>query len=200
MRDVPAVLVNRAGSPFVNVGKRPTSNPEHLGEDRSRHEALVRAHYERLRRLCALLLNDRQEAEEIVQDVFMKAWEAERGPEPPRNWAAWLTRVAVNGCRDRHRAGWWLRFRRRSDPAEDLPLAARDGSPVDAAINEETRRRISSAFARLPGRQREVFMLRYIEDLSTLEIAAVLSLSPGSVKRHLFRAIHRLRGALGASR
>jgi len=46
-------------------------------EPRSGHEALVREHYERLRRLSVLLLGDRLEAEEIVQDVFLKAWEAE---------------------------------------------------------------------------------------------------------------------------
>jgi DNA-directed RNA polymerase specialized sigma24 family protein len=58
----------------------------------------VRAHYERLRRLAVLLLGDRREAEEIVQDVFLKAWEAERAQAPPRDWGAWLTRVAVRSA------------------------------------------------------------------------------------------------------
>jgi RNA polymerase sigma-70 factor (ECF subfamily) len=160
----------------------------------------VRAHYERLRRLSVLLLGDRREAEEIVQDVFLKAWEAELAQAPPRDWGAWLTRVAVNACRDRRRAGWWLRFRWRSDPVEDVPLATHEASPVDAALGEEGRRRIWSAFQSLPGRQREVFMLRFIEGLSTAEISSVLALSPGSVKRHLFRAIHRLRALLGGVR
>lgn len=160
----------------------------------------MRAHYERLRRLSVLLLGDRHEAEEIVQEVFLKAWEAEVRLAPPRDWGGWLTRVAVNACRDRRRAGWWLRFRRRTEPAEDAPLVAREASPLDVAFGGEARERIWAAFRELPDRQREVFVLRFIEECSTAEIAAALSLSPGSVKRHLFRAVHRMRGRLGGAR
>jgi RNA polymerase sigma factor (sigma-70 family) len=163
-------------------------------------EALVHAHYGRLRRLCELLLGDRQEAEEVVQDVFMKAQEAERRSAAPIDWPAWLTRVTINACRDRRRAGWWMRFRRWSDRIEDRPLPTEDPNPVEAAIGEETRRRIWQAFRRLPTRQREVFVLRYIEEWSTAQVAGALGLSPGSVKRHLFRAIRRLRETLGEHR
>jgi len=157
----------------------------------------VDAHYGRLRRFCELLLGDRQEAEEVVQDVFTKACEAGARSATPNDWAAWLTRVTVNACRDRRRAGWWMRFRRWSDALEDVPLLARDPSPAEAAISEETRRRIWLVFRRLPDRQREVFVLRYIEEWSTGEVAAVLGLSSGSVKRHLFRAVRRMRTELG---
>src|SRR5262245_24455210 len=105
------------------------------------HDMLVDAHYGRLRRLCELLLGERSEAEEVVQDVFMKAYEATLRSAAPSDWAAWLTRVAVNACRDRHRAGWWMRFRRWSERVEDLALAARGPGPAEAAINEETRRK-----------------------------------------------------------
>jgi RNA polymerase sigma-70 factor, ECF subfamily len=162
----------------------------------SGYEGLAAAHYGRLRRLCALLLGDREEAEEVVQEVFMKAWTVSSGSGAPRDWAAWLTRVAINACRDRRRAGWWLRFR-RSDRIDDLPLRVEEPSPADLAIGEETQRRIWSAFRRLPTRQREVFVLRYVDDLPTAEVAATLGVSEGSVKRHLFRAIHRLRETLG---
>ena len=57
--------------------------------------------------------------------------------------------------------------------------------------------RIAAAFQRLSARQREVFALRYIEGMSTHEVAGTLDLSEGSVKRHLFRAVKYLRGALG---
>ena len=79
-------------------------------------------------------------------------------------------------------------------------MAAEDPSPVEAAIGEETRRRIWLAFRGLPGRQREVFVLRHVEEWSTEEVASALGLSPGSVKRHLFRAIRRLRQTLGEIR
>jgi RNA polymerase sigma-70 factor, ECF subfamily len=165
----------------------------------SGYEGLAEAHYGRLRRLCALLLDDRQEAEEVVQEVFMKAWVVSNGGGAPNDWAAWLTRVAINACHDRRRAGWWLRFR-RSDRVEDLPLRVEEPSPADLALGAEIQRRIWSAFRGLPTRQREVFVLRYVDDLPTAQVAATLGVSEGSVKRHLFRAIHRLRETLGGHR
>jgi RNA polymerase sigma-70 factor, ECF subfamily len=130
----------------------------------------------------------------------MKAYEACAGAGAPDDWGAWLTRVAVNACRDRRRAGWWIRFRRSADPVDDMPLAARDPGPAEVAAGAETRRRIWVAFRQLPDRQREVFVLRHIEERSTEEVAELLGLSPGSVKRHLFRAIRRLRETLGDAR
>src|SRR5262249_27300746 len=156
----------------------------------------VEAHYARLRRLCELLLGDREEAKEVVQEVFMKAHEATMRSEAPADWAAWLTRVAVNGCRDRRRAGWWMRFRYRTEAVDEVSLPGQEPDPLKAALGRETHRRIWRAFRGLSHRQREVFALRYIEEWSTDRVAEGLGLSPGSVKRHLFRAIHRLRAAL----
>ncbi len=190
--------VNPGTPSLVSRTETAKSDPLPPVEGRSGHQALVEAHYGRLQRLCELLLGDREEAREVVQDVFMKAYEAAGRSGPPADWVAWLTRIAINACRDRRRAGWWFRFRYLSERVEELPLAARDPGPVDAAIGEETRRRIWRAFERLPGRQREVFVLRYIEDIPTAQVAMALGLSLGSVKRHLFRAIRRLREALGS--
>ncbi len=164
------------------------------------YEDTVCGHIGRLGRLCGLLLGDSQEAEEVVQEVFVKALESERRQGPPADSGPWLTRIAVNTCRDRRRAGWWQRFRRWSDQVELLPIADRGPTPEDAAISVEERRRIWQAFRALPDRQREVFVLRHLEDWSGPEIAATLGLSPGTVKRHLFRAVHRMRAVLGDAR
>ncbi len=161
---------------------------------------LVAAHYGRLRRLCRLLLGDAQEAEDVVQEVFLKAHETAWHGRGPLEWGAWLTRVAVNACRDRRRAGGWMRLRFRSSRLDGVTLVAETPAPSDAAISEDTRRRIWAAFRELPRRQQEVFALRYIEERSTLDVAAALGLSPGSVKRHLYRAVRRLRRALGETR
>ena len=158
------------------------------------------AHYGRLRRLCELLLDDREEAKEVVQDVFIKADEAAMHSQSPADWAAWLTRVTINACRDRRRAGWWMRFRYWSQAVDGVPVPIREPGPLEAAIDHETQQRIRLAFRRLPDRQREVFVLRYIEEWSTDEVAKGLGLSLGSVKRHLFRAIRRLRAALSEMR
>jgi RNA polymerase sigma-70 factor (ECF subfamily) len=153
-----------------------------------------------LRRLCQLLLGDSQEAEEVVQEVFVKALESERRQGPPADWGPWLTRIAVKPSRARRRAGWWQRFRPGSDQVEQVPIIDRGLTPEDAAISSETRRRIWLAFRSLPDRQREVFVLRHLEDWSGPEIADALGLSPGTVKRHLFRAVHRMLVVLGEAR
>ncbi len=158
------------------------------------------AHYGRLRRLCRLMLGDPQEAEDVVQEVFLKAHEAERLGRAPMDWGAWLTRVAVNACRDRRRAGGWMRLRLRSTHIDDPPLVADTQAPSEAAVGEETRRRIWKAFRALPRRQQEVFALRYVEEQPTADVALALGLSPGSVKRHLYRAVRHLRRALGDTR
>ncbi len=158
------------------------------------------AHYGRLRRLCRLMLGDPQEAEDVVQEVFLKAHEAERLGRAPMDWGAGLTRVAVNACRDRRRAGGWMRLRLRSTHIDDLPLVADTQAPSEAAVGEETRRRIWKAFRALPRRQQEVFALRYVEEQPTADVALALGLSPGSVKRHLYRAVRHLRRALGDTR
>ena len=159
------------------------------------YEELFEEHARRLDRLCRLLLADREESREVVQEVFLKLHQARGQPEPTSNWGAWLTRVAVNACRDRQRAGWWWRFRRRSDRVEDATLASREPTPEEAAISKETWRRIWMAFRGLSDRQREIFVLRHLEGWPTETVARTLGLSAGSVKRHLFRAIRHLRAA-----
>jgi len=159
------------------------------------YEELFEEHGRRLDRLCRLLLADREESREVVQEVFLKLHQAHSQPQPPGDWGAWLTRVAINVCRDRHRAGWWWRFRRRSDRIEDATLVSREPTPEEAAISKETWRRIWVAFRGLSDRQREVFVLRHLEGWPTETVARTLGLSAGSVKRHLFRAIRHLRAA-----
>lgn len=196
----PRCPVNQQGWSFVNhVRTKDCRRPQPV-QPWPGDEALIHAHYGRLRRLCDLLLGDREESEEVVQDVFVKACEASARSAAPIDWPAWLTRVTINACLDRHRASWWMRFRRRSDRIEDRPVPTEDASPADAAIGNETQRRIWVAFRGLSARQREVFVLRHLEEWSTAQVASALGLSPGSVKRHLFRAIRRLRQALGENR
>lgn len=164
------------------------------------YEALYREHAARLARLCRLLLRDPHEADEVVQEVFLKVVQIYEESNVPIAWNAWLTRVAVNGCRDRHRAGWWSRWQRRHDPIEGLEIADEMPMPDRLAAGRETRERIWHVFRQLPRRQREVFVLRHMEGWATADIARALGLRTGSVKRHLFRAVQRLRAALEAER
>lgn len=160
---------------------------------RAQCEALYREHAPRLLRLCRLLLRHPQEAEDVAHEVFLKLVESYRATDRAVAWGPWLTRVAVNACRDRQRAAWWRLWH---GALEEVEIVDRDPTPEAATLAGETRDHIWRAFRRLSQRQREVFILRHLEALSTQHVAEALGLSPGSVKRHLFRAVACLRKGL----
>lgn len=163
----------------------------------AQYEALYREHSARVVRLCRLLLDDPQEAQEVAQEVFVKLLRQHHEPGRSTQWGAWLTRVAVNACRDRRRSGWWRWWRQRQQVIEEVEIVDSAPTPERAAMSREGRERIWEAFRELPRRQREVFVLRRLEGWSTGDVAGALGVSTGSVKRHLFRAVHHLRQVLG---
>ena len=158
------------------------------------YDDLHRAHRQRVTRLCRVLLADPDEAADTVQDVFARLHEHLGIEARTMDWGAWLTRVAVNACRDRRRSGWWRWWRERGTDDTTLPGTLR--TPEDEVIGRETQSRVWAAVARLPQRQREVFALRQLEGHSTDDVATMLGISAGSVKQHLFRAVARLRDAV----
>ena len=83
---------------------------------------------------------------------------------------------------------------------DEAAFAAASEEPEHSARNRQIRSRVQEALGQLPNRQRQVFVLRHIEGWSTQEVATALSMSTGTVKRHLFRAVARLRAALGDMR
>lgn len=158
---------------------------------------LYRAHHARILRLCRVMLGDPDDAQEVCQDIFLKLHRALRDEREPVRWEAWLTTVAVNACRDQRRSRWWRWFRSH-ETLDDHDIPDHRLGPEQTALDGETRRRVWRALRALPARQREVFALRQLEGRSTDETAALLGLSTGTVKQHLFRAIRHLRLALEA--
>lgn len=160
-------------------------------------EDLYRSHRARVVRLCRLLLSDPDEAADVAQDVFLRVERACREGIPPTDWTPWIVRVTVNACHDRRRSGWW-RWWRAGGVSLDLDHTAGPWrTPEEEAVRREQRTRVWAELQRLPVRQREVFVLRHLEGLATDAVAELLGIAPGSVKRHLFRAVHALRRGLG---
>lgn len=159
-------------------------------------DEIYREHHPRVTRLCQMMLSNRDEAQETAQEVFVKALEHYRSDGAPNNWAAWLTRVAVNTCHDRLRSGWWKWWHRRVDEFRDTEHHSPAIGAERRVQGREVSRMIWNEFRKLPQRQREVFTLRYVEEYTTSEVAELLQLDPGTVKRHLFRAVQRLRTGL----
>jgi RNA polymerase sigma-70 factor (ECF subfamily) len=173
-----------------------------VSDAQAHYEQLYGRHYARVMRLCRVLLADPHEAEDVAQEVFIKLLQASKTETRPMDWEPWLTRVTVNACHDRRRSGWWKWWRApRPMPDVAAPSAldppSQRPTPEEDAIAREAHERIWQAFRALPARQQEVFALRYLEGWSTEAVADALGLSVGSVKQHLFRAVHRLRAEIG---
>ena len=170
--------------------------PEHAQVD---YDRLYREHHAAILRLCRLLLSDAAEAEDAAQDVFLKAvryWGSNGAPEV---WRKWLQRVAVNGCRDRWRSAWWRWRKAQPSEFDESVIPSPHGNPEQQAANRQQIKRIWRGFDALPSRQREIFVLRHLEGWTLDEIAQTLGASTASVKMHLFRAVHKLRGAISES-
>lgn len=139
--------------------------------------------------VCIVLLKDYHQAQDIVQETFIKAWRAGQHDRDFRlrteTEKAWLIRVAVNACRDFLRSRWF-RLVDRSTPIEELPIASESPQDTaDAALLQEV--------MRLPLKEREVVMMHYWNDLSADEIAAALGVDRATVYRRLAAARRRLR-------
>ena len=141
-------------------------------------EALVTENENRLYRAALAILGDPQEAEDAVQDTFVRY--LEKRPKELENSGAWLMRVLVNGCKSRLRLAW----RRVGPLPETLP-----------APGPEEREELEELFA-LPPEDRAVIHLHYYEGYATGEIAQMLGQPPGTVRSRLSRAREKLRKLL----
>lgn len=162
--------------------------------------ALFRDHHAELVRLALLMVGDLPTAEDVVQDVYMSLHRRSRAQGRAQTVEAPLpyVRAAVlNGCRSALRRRGIARrigLTEQAAPNEDRMTLASAESEV---ILSEDRRQVLSALARLPRRRREVLVLRYYLGLSEAEIAAVLSISAGTVKSTAARALAALARDLG---
>ncbi|MEG1196675.1 MAG: sigma-70 family RNA polymerase sigma factor, partial [Clostridia bacterium] len=133
------------------------------------------------------LLRDEDEAQDAVQETFLKAYKAMAAFRGECNEKTWLMRIAINTCRDFRRSAWYRYLDRRITP-EDLPLAA---SP-----EEEAHAELTAEIMRLPQRLQEVTLLHYYQNMTTREVAEALQIPQSTVSARLRRARLKLRTLL----
>jgi RNA polymerase sigma factor (sigma-70 family) len=194
------VLVLAACPPDDEAGPRPSSALAARGEERDllavaragdlrAFETLYRGHIKRLYALCWRLCGDSSTTDELVQEVFVRAWSNLGSFRGEASFATWLARVAVRLFLDQRRA-------RRRGPvcvdADHPALANRAG----AAVMTEARHDLERALRALPPRARAVFVLHDIEGHRHEEIAAMMAVDVGTSKSQLHRARRLLREAL----
>ncbi|SPE42252.1 RNA polymerase, sigma-24 subunit, ECF subfamily [Candidatus Sulfopaludibacter sp. SbA3] len=167
-------------------------------DDLDDFDSLVRLHRPRIFRFLLASLRNRETAENLTQDCFVRAYQARHQFRGASSVGTWFMHIAANLVRH-HESSSRLKFWRRNLQADadigDLGRAIPDQqqSPEDLALIQEQVQAIWSAAARLPARQRTVFLLRFVEDMDLLEIAEVTGMKEGTVKTHLFRALQSVR-------
>jgi RNA polymerase sigma-70 factor, ECF subfamily len=181
-----------------------------LGEARERYAELVARHQRRAGRIAYHYLRDAAEADEAVQDAFVKAYSHLLSFREELPFDVWFTRILINGCLDRiksrtRRERWLVPMSATSAGSAEGGLVERDfgdratstgPSPEETLLTRERRREIAVALAKLPERQRAVFVLSHVEGHTSREVSAMTGLNESTVRVHLFRAIRKLRTLL----
>ena len=174
-----------------------------LAGDRDAFRQLVEKHSHAIFRLAFRMTRNEQDAEEVVQDTFLRAYKSLQQFESRANFGTWLYRIGVNcsldfvRSRKRHVEG-----RETAAPEEDSPdpldaIASSNPGPDRLAMAGQMRKSVETELARLSETERTAFMLRHVEGRSIEEIGEILGLRTSATKNSIFRAVQKLRGALG---
>jgi RNA polymerase sigma-70 factor, ECF subfamily len=173
----------------------------HAG-DPEEFSRLVGTYSSKIYRLATRMLNHQQDAEDVLQETFLKAYRGLKSFDGRSKISTWLFRIATNEA---------LMVIRRKNPdmvSIDEPIETEEGEqepvqiidwcclPEEELLSEETKERLDAAVQKLPERLKVVFLLRDINDLSTNETAEILNLTETAVKTRLSRARMRLREEL----
>jgi len=159
---------------------------------------LVQAHQQRIYRVLLGMVRDPDAAQTLTEECFLEAYQKRARFKGEVNVGVWLLKIAVNLARDHRRSRlreFWDRLRSSSAEVGELgqSLADPQASPERVILGREEVAGVWAAVQKLSAQQRAVFVLRFVEEMSLEEIAEATSLKLGTVKTHLFRAVHAVR-------
>ena len=165
-------------------------------------DAVMRAHQQHVYRVLVSLVRDTDTADTLTQECFLRAYRKRESFRGEASLRTWLVTIAVNLARDHvrsRRMSFWKRLFQRSQDAAELSDTLADQRPTadKMLVAREELGAVWTALDSLPDRQRTVFILRFVDDLSLEQIAAAMGTTIGTVKTHLFRATATLRQRTG---
>lgn len=163
----------------------------HVSGDREAFDELVRKHQKQLYSLLYRMVSDADDAADLVQKTFVKAFTGINGFERRSSFRTWLFQIAINLAKNLYRD----RSRMRQVPIDDVVLSRNPGT-VESLIRKETRIRLRGAVAELPEKQRLTVMLRIQEQKTFEEIAEILSCSLGTAKANYHHGVQKLKNLL----
>jgi RNA polymerase sigma-70 factor, ECF subfamily len=165
--------------------------------DPAAFQALMERHARPVFRLAYRMTGNEQDAEDVVQETFLKAFRNLGGFESRSHFGSWLYRIAANASFDLLRG----RARHAEEPLEqedggawDLP--AENPGPERLMLSAEVEQRLARVLSRLTPTERSAFVLRHYQGLSVEEIATTLGCDRGATKSSIFRAVRKVREAL----
>lgn len=152
-------------------------------------EKLMSDYGDSILRMCYLYLKDYQLAEDATQETFIKAMKSYKSFEHKSSEKTWLTRIAINCCKNIMRTRW---FHVIKNNGEDLQRAY-SGNPIDELLEKNS---VSSAIMRLDMDDRKVIVLYYYQELPIKDIAAIIGVNVNTANQRLNRARKRLKEIL----
>jgi RNA polymerase sigma-70 factor, ECF subfamily len=171
-----------------------------LAGDKDAYGALVRAHSAVVFRVAFRILGNEADAEEIVQEAFLRGYQRLESFRQQSAFATWIYRIAVNCALnrlDRPATPAEYRHGEENDPAAGtVQVAAQNPDPERELLSSEIRWAQGIAMQRLTPTEKTAFVLRHFENRSMQEIADVLGIAPNAAKQAVFRAVQKLRREL----
>ena len=175
--------------------------------DMAAYNVMVIRHYDRIFSRVLQLLNNKQDAEEVTQDAFIRAHRGLENFRGDASFSTWLYQIATNLAHNRY----WYWFRRKRDQSISLDqsqcedgnltlenvMPCADENPAEAVVTQEFVDRVSACMQYLNDKHKEVLILRNVKNLTYDEIAQQLEISVGTVKSRIARARESLRGLMG---
>jgi RNA polymerase sigma-70 factor, ECF subfamily len=167
-------------------------------------DSIVATYEQRIFRFHLLSIRDRDVAQSLTQDTFLRAWNARSTFRGDCAISTWLMRIALNLVRDHTRTDRFRFWKRVSETAVDISdisshVPHRDSSLESRLIANEQLTLVWESVAQLSERQRNVFLLRFLDELELSEIATITGLPVSTVKTHLYRALATIRARHNAT-
>ncbi|NCC26073.1 MAG: sigma-70 family RNA polymerase sigma factor [Deltaproteobacteria bacterium] len=165
--------------------------------DREAFAPIVEAFGPAIHAFISRLIPDRETARDLTQETFLRAFVGIVRFDPTKPLAPWLHRIALNLVRDRARSA---RIRPEAQTGPDAVPDIEDtraSDPADDLSERQDRQAIRAAMGRLPAEYREAVALRFFQDLSFAQVAAVLDTSEAAAKMRVYRGLERLQNILG---
>lgn len=160
-------------------------------------EELVNLFHKEIFRMVYVRTGSRMDAEDLTQEIFIKMSKNLRRLKDPSRFKAWLHSIALNRVRDFHRKKKLLSFFTTATTGEEDGLSDASNTALGHVIKKEFWHQFHNLTRQLSRKEREVFILRYIDQLGIKEISKTLNNSESTVKTHLYRALKKFKRSPG---